>query len=45
MPEKEKKLDLVVAASYGGRWDIINAVNSLKLLNKENINICEQLLF
>ena len=35
--EKEKKLDLVVAASYGGRWDIINAVNSLKLLNKENI--------
>ena len=36
--EKEKKLDLVVAASYGGRWDIINAVNSLKLLNKENIS-------
>ena len=25
----EKKLDLVVAASYGGRWDIINAVNKL----------------
>ena len=36
--EKEKKLDLVVAASYGGRWDIINAVNSLKQLNKENIS-------
>ena len=25
-----KKLDLVVAASYGGRWDIINAVNKVK---------------
>ncbi len=36
--EKEKKLDLVVAASYGGRWDIISAVNSLKLLKKENIS-------
>ncbi len=36
--EKEKKLDLVVAASYGGRWDIINAVNNLKQLNKENIS-------
>ena len=22
-----KKLDLVVAASYGGRWDIVNAIN------------------
>ena len=36
--EGEKKLDLVVAASYGGRWDIINAVNSLKELNKEKIS-------
>jgi len=35
--EEEKKLDLVVAASYGGRWDIINAVNSLKELNKDKI--------
>ena len=24
---KSKKLDLVVAASYGGRWDIVNAIN------------------
>ena len=23
----DKKLDLVVAASYGGRWDIVNAIN------------------
>ena len=36
--EKEKKLDLVVAASYGGRWDIINAVNNLKELNKDKIS-------
>ena len=36
--EREKKLDLVVAVSYGGRWDIINAVNSLQHLNKENIS-------
>ena len=36
--ETEKKLDLVVAASYGGRWDIINAVNSLKESNKDRIS-------
>ena len=36
--EKEKKLDLVVAASYGGRWDIINAVNTLKESNKDKIS-------
>ena len=36
--EKEKKLDLVVAASYGGRWDIINAFNSLKKSNKDTIS-------
>ena len=27
---KNKKLDLVVAASYGGRWDIVNAINVIK---------------
>jgi undecaprenyl diphosphate synthase len=36
--EKERKLDLVVAASYGGRWDIINAVNALKKSNKDKIS-------
>ncbi len=36
--EKEKKLDLIVAASYGGRWDIINAVNSLKESSKDQIS-------
>ena len=32
--DKEKKLDLVVAASYGGRWDIVNAVNNIR--NKDS---------
>ena len=32
--KNEKKLDLVVAASYGGRWDIINAVNKLETNKK-----------
>ena len=27
---ENKKLDLVVAASYGGRWDIVNAINTIK---------------
>ncbi len=36
--EKDKQLDLVVAASYGGRWDIVNAVNKLKESKKENIS-------
>ena len=36
--DKEKKLDLVVAASYGGRWDIINAINSLKKSNEDKIS-------
>ena len=36
--EEEKKLDLVVAASYGGRWDIINAFNNLKESNKDKIS-------
>jgi len=36
--DEEKKLDLVVAASYGGRWDIVNAVNKLKESNKNNIS-------
>lgn len=27
---KLKKLDLVVAASYGGRWDIVNAIQKLQ---------------
>ena len=34
--DKEKKLDLVVAASYGGRWDIVNAVNRLIDSNQES---------
>tara|TARA_Y100001970_G_scaffold178588_1_gene217443 strand:- start:1687 stop:2409 length:723 start_codon:yes stop_codon:yes gene_type:complete len=36
--DNEKKLDLVVAASYGGRWDIVNAVNKLKESERDNIS-------
>ena len=36
--DAEKKLDLVVAASYGGRWDIINAVNKINKSNKKSIS-------
>ena len=36
--DKEKKLDLVVAASYGGRWDILNAVNQLKKSNAGDVS-------
>tara|TARA_Y100001970_G_scaffold235797_1_gene295044 strand:- start:706 stop:1428 length:723 start_codon:yes stop_codon:yes gene_type:complete len=36
--DKEKRLDLIVAASYGGRWDIVNAVNRLKESKKESIS-------
>ena len=35
--EKTKKLDLVVAASYGGRWDIVNAINEIKSSKKSKI--------
>ena len=36
--DKEKKLDLVVAASYGGRWDILNAINKLKKSNADDVS-------
>ena len=35
--EKSKKLDLVVAASYGGRWDIVNAINKIQASDKTDI--------
>ena len=35
--EKDKQLDLLIAASYGGRWEILETVNKLRSLelNKE----------
>ena len=36
-----KKLDLVIAASYGGRWDIVEAVKKINLLPEEPINLTE----
>ena len=35
--KKDKKLDLVIAASYGGRWDIVNAINEIKVSGRNNI--------
>ena len=34
---QNKKLDLVIAASYGGRWDIVNAINEIKASGKNKI--------
>ena len=31
--EKTKQLDLLIAASYGGRWEIIKTVNKLREKN------------
>ena len=36
-----KKLDLVIAASYGGRWDIVEAVKKIIHLPKEQITLTE----
>jgi len=36
-PEESKNLDLVVAASYGGRWDILQAAKKISNLSTEEI--------
>ena len=36
--DQEKQLDLIVAARYGGRWEIVNAINRLKDSSKKNIS-------
>lgn len=41
--ENEKNLDLVIAASYGGRWDIVEAAKKIRDLNEE-IEIDEELV-
>ena len=41
--EKEKNLDLVIAASYGGRWDIVEAAKKIRDLNKD-VEINEELV-
>jgi len=38
-----KKLDLVIAASYGGRWDIVEAAKKIRDLNKD-VEINEELV-
>ena len=39
----DKNLDLIVAASYGGRWDIVEAAKKIKKLDEE-VEINEELL-
>ena len=41
--QDEKKLDLVIAASYGGRWDIVQAIEKIKGI-KEEVEINEELV-
>jgi len=38
-----KKLDLVIAASYGGRWDIVEAVKKIIHLPKEQTTLTENI--
>ena len=40
---EEKKLDLVIAVSYGGRWDIVQAVKKIRAI-KEKVQINEELV-
>tara|TARA_B100001123_G_scaffold410192_1_gene505062 strand:+ start:1084 stop:1761 length:678 start_codon:yes stop_codon:yes gene_type:complete len=39
----QKNLDLVIAASYGGRWDIVQAIQKIKSI-KEEIVVDEDLI-
>ena len=41
--KKNKNLDLVIAASYGGRWDIVQAIKKITEL-KEETEIDEDLV-
>jgi len=41
--QKEKNLDLLIAASYGGRWDIVQAFEKIKS-SEEEIEINEDLI-
>lgn len=40
---KEKNLDLIIAASYGGRWDIVQALEKINL-SHEKLEINEDLI-
>ena len=41
--DKEKNLDLIIAASYGGRWDIVQALEKINASQGE-IEINEELI-
>ena len=42
MSEKSKRLDLIIAASYGGRWDIVEAVKKITVNQNSNSDITEK---
>ena len=42
LPEKSKRLDLIIAASYGGRWDIVEAVKKMTVNKNNNSEISEK---
>ena len=42
MPEKSKRLDLIIAASYGGRWDIVEAVKKITVNKNSKSEISEE---
>ena len=42
LPEKSKRLDLIIAASYGGRWDIVEAVKKITVNKNNNSEISEK---
>jgi len=42
LPEKSKRLDLIIAASYGGRWDIVEAVKKITVNKNSKSEISEE---
>ena len=42
LSEKSKRLDLIIAASYGGRWDIVEAVKKITVNQNSNSDITEK---
>jgi len=41
---ENKNLDLVIAASYGGRWDILEAAKKIRDIKNEKVEINEELM-
>ena len=41
---EDKNLDLVIAVSYGGRWDILEAAKKIRDIKDKKIEINEELM-